>query len=354
MTAPPLVVAVDGGNFKTDLALARADGEVLAFVRGPQSSPYHLGIDGCLDVLDDLLARALADAGLNGARRPVAEIAGLLLAGVDFPSEEDDVHAAATGRRLAERLFVGNDTYAVLRAGTDRGWGVAVVCGAGINCLGVAPDGRHTRFPSLGAISGDWGGGFDVGLAGVTAAARSEDGRGPATTLQHAVPNHFGLETPLALAEAIHRGKIAMPQLTEVAAIVVAESKDDPVAAEIMARLADEIVALVRVVLERLALGNADAAVLLGGGLVQAADGRLVDAVASRLAEIAPAAVVEETSSPPIVGAALLALDELGADESACTRLRGELGNRVAELREKSPPQGVTLETVARRPGRSR
>ena len=78
----------------------------------------------------------------------------------------------------------GNDTFAVLRAGTAHGWGVAVVCGAGINCVGVARDGRQVRFPALGSITGDWGGGYDVGLAAVSAAARSEDGRGPRTSLE--------------------------------------------------------------------------------------------------------------------------------------------------------------------------
>ena len=52
-----------------------------------------------------------------------------------------------------------NDTFAVLRAGTDRHWGVGVVCGFGTNCSAVAPDGRVTRFPAVGPISGDWGGG---------------------------------------------------------------------------------------------------------------------------------------------------------------------------------------------------
>ena len=94
----------------------------------------------------------------------------------------------------------------MLRAGTERGWGVAVVCGAGINCVGVGPDGRHARFPALGAITGDWGGGFDLGLAALSAAARSEDGRGPRTPLEQAVPAHFGLATPRELAEAIHLG----------------------------------------------------------------------------------------------------------------------------------------------------
>ena len=92
------------------------------------------------------------------------------------------------GTGWAARTIVGNDTFAVLRAGTERGWGVAVVCGAGINCVGVAPDGRQARFPALGSITGDWGGGYDVGLAAVSAAARSEDGRGPRTSLEQAVP----------------------------------------------------------------------------------------------------------------------------------------------------------------------
>src|ERR671937_837529 len=61
----PLVLAVDGGNSKTDLALVRADGEALALVRGPQSSPHHLGVDGCVRVLEQLLADALREAGLG-------------------------------------------------------------------------------------------------------------------------------------------------------------------------------------------------------------------------------------------------------------------------------------------------
>ena len=332
----PVVLAVDGGNFKTDLALVRADGEALALVRGPQSSPHHLGVDGCVRVLEDLLAAAVHDAGLPNGRGPIADVAQLLLAGVDFPSDEQDVQAAVADRGLARKVSVGNDTFAVLRAGTERGWGVAVVCGSGINCLGVGPDGRQIRFPALGAITGDWGGGYDVGLAGVSSAARSEDGRGPRTSLEWAVPAHFGLRTPSELAEAIHRGQIGMARVTELAPVVVAEARSDPVAAGIMAQLADEIAALVRVALQRLSLTDEGAEVLLGGGLVAAADGVLVEAVAGRVAEVSPSATVKSTESPPIVGAALLGLDELGADPSARQRLRRELGARSEHIGQEA------------------
>src|SRR6185437_15713421 len=272
--ARDVVLAVDGGNSKTDLALVGGDGRVLALARGPLSSPHHIGLDGSIGVLERLLERALHVARLWPVELPVA-VGELLLAGVDFPSEEQALDEALAGRGWARRTIVGNDTFAVLRAGTDRGWGIGIVCGSGINCVGVAPDGRHARFPSLGAITGDWGGGYDVGLTAVVAAARSEDGRGPKTSLEHAVPAHFGLETPHALAEAVHRKRIEQARFTELAPVVFGEATRDSVAAGIVERLATEIAALVRVALARLSLTEDAVEVLLGGGLVQTGDGRL-------------------------------------------------------------------------------
>ena len=146
----PLVLAIDGGNSKTDLALVRGDGEVLALARGPLSSPHHIGLEGALQVIDDLLAEALDQAGIENGKGPVADVGQLLLAGVDFPSEVEQMQEAAGARGFARSVTVGNDTLAVLRAGTEHGWGVAIVCGAGINCVGVAPDGRQAGFPALG------------------------------------------------------------------------------------------------------------------------------------------------------------------------------------------------------------
>jgi N-acetylglucosamine kinase-like BadF-type ATPase len=320
-----LALAVDGGNSKTDLALVTERGELLSLVRGPRSTPQYLGAEGCLDVLEGLLHEALGDAGLTRDGEPFAEVAELLLAGVDFPADEREVEEAANRRRWARRTTVENDTFAVLRAGTDLGWGVAVVCGSGINCVGVAPDGRHARFPSLGAITGDWGGGYDVGLAGVVAAARSEDGRGPKTSLEHAVPAHFGRSTPGELAEAIHRKQIDQRRIIELAPLVLAHAADDEVAREIVDRLATEIAALARVALTRLELTREPVEVLLGGGLVQTGDGRLLDTVRAELERVGPSLTVHATASSPIVGAALLGLDALDATAEAKARVREQL-----------------------------
>jgi len=342
----PLVLAIDGGNSKTDLALVRGDGEVLALARGPLSSPHHIGLEGALQVIDDLLAEALDQAGIENGTGPVADVGQLLLAGVDFPAEVEQMEQAAGARGFARHLTVGNDTLAVLRAGTEHGWGVAIVCGAGINCVGVAPDGRQAGFPALGWTTGDWGGGYDVGLAAVLAAARSEDGRGPKTTLEHAVPRHCELATPMQLAEEIHAGRIGHRRVIELAPVVFAEAEHDAEAGAIVDRLAEEVVTMIRVTIERLELTGEPIPVALGGGLMQSGDPRLIGAVKAGLALAAPAASVHVTSSPPIVGAALLGLDELDSDTGAQERLRRELGQIFTNA--ENPPDGRA------RPGRSR
>jgi N-acetylglucosamine kinase-like BadF-type ATPase len=316
----PVVLAVDGGNSKTDLALVRGDGSLLAHVRGSLSSPHHLGLAESVSLLQRLRDEAI---GANGG--PTPAIAEVFLAGVDFPSEEEELRAELVACGFASHVVVGNDTLALLRAGTERGWGVAVVCGAGINCVGVAPDGRQVRFPALGEITGDWGGGYDVGMAAVSAAARSEDGRGPRTSLEHSVPAHFGLSSPLELAEAIHNQKITRRRVIELPRLVFAEAADDAVAAAIVSRLADEVVALARAALIRLELTQEPVEVVLGGGLLQAADGPLSGKIAAGLAEVGPHIAVRPATSSPVVGAALLGLDELAATPEAQERLRREL-----------------------------
>ena len=325
----PVILAVDGGNSKTDLALVRGDGALLAHVRGPLSSPHHLGLDACVDLLQRMLDDAVSAAGLDGNGSRVAEIAEIYLAGVDFPAEEHELQEAVEAREWAAQTTVGNDTFAVLRAGTARGWGVAVVCGAGINCVGVAPDGRHLRFPALGTITGDWGGGYDVGQAALFAAARSEDGRGPVTSLERTVPAHFGVETPLELAMEIHSGRVAGRRLIELAPVVFAEAAHDAVAAGIVERLATEVVALARVAITRLDLAREPVEVLLGGGLLRAGDGRLLGAIEEGMRDVGEHVEVHRTASPPIVGAALFGLDALGADEDARARVRLELAAAV-------------------------
>jgi N-acetylglucosamine kinase-like BadF-type ATPase len=324
-----LVLAVDGGNVKTDLALVSGKGELLSLVRGSGSSPHLLGLDGCVDMLTDLLDEARSAAELDGLRCTTAQV---MVAGADLPEELADLRREIEARAWSERLVVDNDTFALLRSGTDRGWGIAVVCGGGMNCVGVAPDGRVARFPALGPITGDWGGGYDIGLAALTAAARSADGRGPQTALESAVPEYFEMIEPFDVARAIHLRELPREMLGELSRVVFRASGHDEVAAEIVDRLADEVVALATVAARRLGLLDERVDVVLGGGLIRAAPGGAIDRISHGVRLLAPAARVIVAPSAPIVGAVLLGLDELGAGTTAAARARSELNAAFAGI----------------------
>ena len=292
--------------------LLDSNGTVLGTARGPGSSPHRLGVEGSLDVLEALVGK------LGGELR----LAMLLLAALDFPDEEASYREAADRRGWASETVVGNDTFAVLRAGSDRGFGVAVVCGAGMNCLGVSPDGRTMRFPALGRISGDWGGGDDVGMEALYAAARAEDGRGPETVLEQQVPQHFGRATPVELARALNDGGLERERLAELAPLVFAAADEDAVAGAIVDRLADEVVSMVRALVTSLDLARDELDVVLGGGLLQAGSTRVLDRIVDGVREVGPGFAVRVAGHPPVVGAALMALDRIAAGPDAHARLR--------------------------------
>jgi len=296
---------------------------LLGFTRGPLSHPHHIGVEASADVLD----------GLAAAVGAPADLAVLLIAGLDFPDEEEAYQAEAERRGWATETVVGNDTYAVLRAGTERGWGIAVTCGSGMNCVGVGPDGRRVRFPSLGAISGDvMDGAGAVGLAAVSAAARSEDGRGPKTELEQLVPAHFGLRTPLELAREVHAGRIPWRRLGELAPQVFAAAANDAVAGDIVDRQAAEVVAFVRAAAHRLELGDDEVEVVLGGSVLQSGNQRLLRGIEAGLQEIGPRLRIEVAKSRPIVGAVLTGLDRLEAGPDAYRRARAEVDRATASV----------------------
>jgi N-acetylglucosamine kinase-like BadF-type ATPase len=80
------VLAIDGGNSKTDMALIGWDGTVLAALRGPGASHEDYGIDGALSRLADLIRMVGEKAGIDGSGIVAPHISACL-AGADLPEE---------------------------------------------------------------------------------------------------------------------------------------------------------------------------------------------------------------------------------------------------------------------------
>ncbi|MFF7237175.1 BadF/BadG/BcrA/BcrD ATPase family protein [Streptomyces collinus] len=312
------VLAIDAGNSKTDVAVVTAAGEVLATARGGGFRPPAVGVGPAMDALAEPVGRALADAGL-----PAVSHVSACLANADLPVEEEQLATALHARAWGGSVEVRNDTFAILRAGVAEPRGVAVVCGAGINCVGMRPDGRTARFPAIGRISGDWGGGWGLAEEALWHAARAEDGRGGPTALAGTLPAHFGLPSMYALIEALHLGHVEHDRRHELTPVLFATAAaGDPVARSLVDRLAEEVATMATVALTRLGLLGEETPVLLGGSVLTAGHARLDDGVRALLAARAPRADVRVVTAGPVLGAALLGLDRLGAGTAAQARAR--------------------------------
>jgi N-acetylglucosamine kinase-like BadF-type ATPase len=308
------VLAVDGGNSKTDVVLVAADGRVLAAVHGPTTSHQVVGLETGMGRLIELVEGAASRASLDAAARPVATIGVHAIAGADYPPDVRMLSRALARARLTQEVAVVNDTIGALWAGSSAGWGIALICGEGINGAAVAPDGRQVRFDGVGDISGDWGGGHSVGQAGLAAAVRAADGRGPKTSLERLVPAHFGLRRPPALTRAFYDGRIAERRTSELSPLVFAAAGDgDAVARSIIDRLADELVVMAVALARRARMTRRAVEVVLAGGVFRTTDEPFYERIRAGIQAVVPDATLVHLDVPPVAGPALEGLERIGA-----------------------------------------
>jgi N-acetylglucosamine kinase-like BadF-type ATPase len=326
------VLAIDGGNSKTDVALVGWDGTLLASVRGPGASHEKYGVDGAMRRLGELIREVADKAGIDSAGRDSADNgrAGIVarhtsacLAGADLPEEEEALTAALLAGGWSQTAVAVNDTFAIMRSEVDEPWGVAVTCGAGMNCVAVAPSGAVWRYLAFGALTGDWGGGFGLAQAVIWHAMRGWDGRGPATELGFAVAGRFGLPSIRDVAVAVHKGELVAADLHRLTSVLFSVAdRGDPVARSIVTRQAAEICAMAAAAMHQLGMAPAGVPVVLGGGILESRNPLLLSEVDLKLAEACPGAVARVLEVPPVAGAALLGLDHIGAPTAPKLRLR--------------------------------
>jgi N-acetylglucosamine kinase-like BadF-type ATPase len=210
---------------------------------------------------------------------------------------------------------------------------VVVVCGAGTNCAGRSADGRTARFVALGAVSGDWGGGHDLADHTLREAARGEDGRGQPTALSKAVANHFGLPSVEAVSIALHLGDLPLDRIRELAPVLFeVATQGDEVASALITRQADEILAQHRVAATRLSLLTRPHTLVLGGGVLRARHPHLHSQILAGAKAQAPQVKITVLDTPPVTGAALLALEALAAPPDT------EQALRAAVAQSQPPP----------------
>ncbi len=305
------VFAVDGGGTKTEGILADLRGvTVERLVRGP-SNYQATGAEQALAVWTDVLTGLLERAGAEVSDLAAA---GFGLSGWDRPRDEDTIRALVERLALPCPVWMDNDTYLILRAGTPDGVGVGIVSGTGANAAGENAKGEKHRVAGLGPEFGDLGGGSDIGVRGLQAAFRSIDGRGPATSLVERIVKRFRLERlddivdyTLADSEASWSTTLITPVVFDAAA------EGDTPALEILEWAGRELGNAARAVARPLFQPDEAFPVVLGGSVLQKGSvDRMRDALIDEVREEFPAASAVRLEARPVEGAVRAALSLVG------------------------------------------
>jgi len=151
-----------------------------------------------------------------------------------------------------ERVAVTSDAVTAHAGALDGKPGVVLIAGTGVVALAIGADGALRTADGWGPWLGDEGGGAWIGTAGLRAALRALDGRGPSTALIDAAGTRFGPP------------KTWPAQLTDAAALAsfapdVLAAEDDAVALAIVSAAAESLAATAR--------AAGDGPVALVGGL---------------------------------------------------------------------------------------
>ena len=292
-------VGVDGGGTRTRAMAVDSAGAALGRgVAGAALLQAH-NTEHVARKVEEAARAAAADAGLTLPSS--ALFAGV--AGAGRPALRLALEVALKELGVAAHVAVDTDISIAVRDGLEERPGILLLSGTGSMAWGRGPDGREARVGGWGAVLGDEGSGYDMGLAGLRAVVRARDGRGPSTALTEALLEATGVGSPEGLvswAEAAEKAQVAAlaPRISELA------SSDDASRA-ITEGAAAELAHHVRALRDRLGPWEGDVEVVLAGGILSP-DEPARDAVAALLS--AEGFRVSDRVVDPARGAATLAL----------------------------------------------
>jgi N-acetylglucosamine kinase-like BadF-type ATPase len=327
------ILGVDGGGRKTHAVVVDTSGVLLGAGTSGASNWEIVGIPDAIEAIGEAADRALSATGLGrGDMRAVV----LGLAGIDWPSDEVRLEEpiATLGFGGERRLL--NDAFVALRAGCPQPWGVVVISGTGTIAAGRDPAGNEYRTIGLGRVFGDYGSEFDVSELAVRAVADAYTGRGPSTMLTDLLCGRTGVATAEELLERIGRAdtRLRSPEVSNMAPLVLqATESGDLVARQILEEIGHALGESAGYVATRLGMEDLEFTVVLSGGLFRTPNRYLLDELELGARRSAPRASTSILSAPPVLGAALIALELAGPEVRAglAPRLASDITRAIKE-----------------------
>lgn len=303
-----IVMGIDGGGSAVRVVVCDSDLTVLGQSQGPTANPSLVGYETAAQAIRAAMRGALAQAGLDADRIAAVGIGVAGAAGVAFKAWLREAIRAVTPQALPA---LSADYEIALVGAHGRRCGVLVLAGTGSLSYGVNAAGDAMLAGGWGYLLGDEGSGYWLGREGMRAAIHALEGRGPDTSLREVLFTALGLESPRDLIPRLYGSQTAVREIAALAPVVMGQARGgDPVAAAIVTQAAEALAGAASAVIRRLHMESAPIA--FAGGLLSAPT-----PLREKLCAVMGIPCPPESRYPPVIGAAILALDAIKAGRSA-------------------------------------
>jgi len=301
-------LALEGGGTRSQAVLMDSSGQVLGESEAGDVNTNFVPYERAQQAVRGALEQALQHARVSG--EDITHIACALVGPRFGPETFGVLCPNAQFHYYSERAVV------FARAGIYRPHGVGVVAATGATAWAIrADDGRQAMCGGWGALLGDEGSAYAVGLSALRAAARAYEGRlSTPTSLIEAICQHYGIHLENFRTELVHLAYQKPLSRTEVAglAVIVARLAEsgDPLAAAILAKVANDLANLALFAARQLFDRQEAFTVVAAGGLLNAGE-RVLGALRLGFAAEFPQAMLIQGKERPAVALGHLALYDL-------------------------------------------
>jgi len=234
-------IGIDGGGTKTKAVLVDENMNIINEEIGGPSNFLVFDINEVTKSILELLSKLTNDINIS-----LNDINSILL-GTAGAGRKDDakrleeslVRKAKENKIHINDFKVESDARIALEGAFAGKPGSILIAGTGSIMFGKDMEGNIHRVGGFGRLLGDEGSGFHIGRAGLTAVAKSFDGRNNDTLLTQLIKDKFNIIDSVQLINEVYKNNFDIPQIAPL--VIEAAEKNDAICKNIIDSEIDQL-----------------------------------------------------------------------------------------------------------------